>query len=120
MLRFAKCLVQGLVTYFTQVQRVRVIINPELSLSSPPSPLFWFIFVFVNHMPCALFCKLKYLSPGKCILKIWGDDALRQHFTMEKADTHGHTPVSELDCVFSTDVKNRHLEYVGEGKSGTI
>lgn len=71
-------------------------------------------------MPCALFCKLKYLSPGECILKIWGDDALRHHFTTEKTDTHGHTPVSELDCVFSIDVKNRHLEYGGEGKGGTI
>lgn len=53
MLRFGKCLVQGLVTYFKQVQRVRIIINPELSLSSPPSPLFWFIFVFVkSHAMC--------------------------------------------------------------------
>ena len=42
------------------------------------------------------------------------------NFTMEKTDTHGHTPMSELDRVFSTDVKNRHLEYVGEGKGGTI
>lgn len=71
-------------------------------------------------MSCALFGKLKYLSPGKCILKIWGDDALGQHFTVEKTDTRGHTSVSELDSVVSTDVKNRHLDYVGKGEGGLI